>query len=69
MTLVEAIATVEANYTFLTQATAAAGAADEKFQAAQQAKSSADLTKGSAAFAFNASLDELITAATAAKIV
>lgn len=67
MTLVEAINAVESNLVTLQNADGASAAADAKFQAAVAAKTDADKADVDAAKAFNASLDDMIAVATAAK--
>jgi hypothetical protein len=67
MTLLDAISAVEAASTDLSNADTAKTAAQSKFDAAKAAKETADQSDTVAEQSFNASLDALITAATAAK--
>jgi hypothetical protein len=67
MTLLDAISAVEAASTDLSNADTAKAAAQSKFDAAKAAKETADQSDTVAEQSFNASLDALITAATAAK--
>jgi hypothetical protein len=67
MMLLDAISAVEAASTDLSNADTAKAAAQSKFDAAKAAKETADQSDTVAEQSFNASLDALITAATAAK--
>ena len=66
--LAQAISDVESAQTTLTNAESSQQAAQAKYDAAVAGKQSADQTEGDAATAFTAVLDELIAAATAAKV-
>lgn len=65
--LSQAIADVEASVTNLNNADTAQAQAQQKFDAAQAAKAAADQADADAVKDFNAKLDGLIAAATAAK--
>ena len=67
VTLSQAISDVEAAQTGLSNADTSKQAAQAKFDAAQAAKTTADQADVDATTTFNAALDELISAATAAK--
>jgi hypothetical protein len=66
--LAQAISDVEGAQTTLTNAVSSQQAAQAKYDAAVAGKQTADQTEGDAATAFNGMLDELIAAATAAKV-
>jgi hypothetical protein len=68
MTLQEAIAAVEAADTTRSAADTAKANADTKLAAAQAASVASNTADADAITAFNKSLDDLVTAATAAKI-
>lgn len=69
LTLGQAISAVETAQTNLSSADASQAAAQAKFDAAKAAKDSADLADVDAKKSFNDSLDALIAAATASKVV
>ena len=64
----DAIAAVETAQTSLSSADATQTQAQQKFDAATAAKTSADKADADAVTSFNGSLDALIAAATAAKV-
>lgn len=68
MTLAEAIAQVETAQVNLGNADSAQAAANQKYQAALDAKTAADASDAEAVGSFNSALDALIAAATASKV-